>query len=243
MTTIENAISDSPLVVGVKHSLRSAARNADVRSEEDVIMEEEEKMMLDEEITSEEDDNEANDAFLTVSFVGRPGAVANSMSCLNPAEDPSKHRYGLRRSRKQSGSDLERLEMFQSSNAGGLARFPKTKMLGDSEKATNESASGEMLPPTTKPGRGKSVGSLSDFSNKPLNDHELSLVPNPLSVAFSSDVEKPDKLPSAFVSQTSETTAPADKRKVTISAMPPVSRKRGYSIDCKSMKFDYVFTL
>jgi hypothetical protein len=218
MTSVEISLGNSSLA-GVKHSLRSATRGSVERLEEEALMQEEEKMMMDEEITSEEDpDDDADHDSLA--------AGSKSVTSIEPVDDASNHHYGLRRRRRQSGSDLERLEMFQSTKAGGLAKSSKQKPL-PSAKALLSPASKAMPPPSARSRRLKSAGK----SDSAISESDALLVPNPLSMPVEVD-------------KTSQSTASAplvgdgtiDRRKVTISTQPTVSRKRGYSIDCKLQK-------
>jgi hypothetical protein len=137
--TNENAIGGTALVnptapgSALKHSLRSATRAKDEELEEAALIREEEKVMDedDEEITSEEDYETAEGAekvertMLTVALVNSAVEGRKLSDDSGDPTDPSKHRYGLRKRRRQSGEDLRRLEHFQSTTEGGLARAPK----------------------------------------------------------------------------------------------------------------------
>jgi hypothetical protein len=103
----------------------------------------------DEEVTSEEEepDTEATErAMLTVALVksvvetrggggegggATPGATAGKGDTCGSENhgggpgSPGYHAYGLRKRRRPSGQDLERLEHFQSTKNGGLARMAK----------------------------------------------------------------------------------------------------------------------
>ena len=196
MTTIDNRLAEDS-IVGVKHSLRSATRGAEEMMEEEALIQEEEKMM-DDEIFSDDSDGR--------SSVGRSGS---EKQVGDADDDESSHHYGLRKRRRQSGSDLERLEMFQCSKAGGLAKSSKPKPVP--AKTVLSPASKAMPPPGVRGKKTKSAQKGLDFK-------DISLVPNPLSMVGD---------------EFDEPTAPTDKRKVTISKQPVSGRKRGYSIDCK----------
>jgi hypothetical protein len=137
--TNENSIGGTALVnpaapgSGLKHSLRSATRAKEEELEEATLIREEEKVMdeNDEEITSEEDSETAEAAekvertMLTVALVNSAVEGRKLSDDSGDPSDSSKHRYGLRKRRRQSGEDLKRLEHFQSTTEGGLARVPK----------------------------------------------------------------------------------------------------------------------
>lgn len=138
--TNEHSLGGTTVVnpAGLKHSLRSATKAKVVEElEEAALIREEEKIMVvhDEEITSEEDvGSESTDihgkmerAMLTVALVSSVVEEnrKRSHSEADDSSDPSKHRYGLRRRRRAAGEDLKRLEHFQSSTEGGLARTVK----------------------------------------------------------------------------------------------------------------------
>ena len=194
MTTIDNRLAEDS-IVGVKHSLRSSTRGAEELLEEEALIQEEEKMM-DDDIFSDDSDGR--------SSMGRSGSTGKH-AAGDADDDESSHHYGLRKRRRQSGSDLERLEMFQCSKAGGLAKSSKPKPVPS--KTVLSPASKAMPPPGSRGKKTKSAQKGLDFK-------DISLVPNPLD-GF--DVPA----------------APTDKRKVTISKQPASGRKRGYSIDCK----------
>jgi hypothetical protein len=135
--TNENSIGGTALVnsatTGLKHSLRSATRAKEEQLEEATLIREEEKVMDedDEEVTSEEDSETADAAekmertMLTVALVNSVVDARKLSDDTGDPTDPSKHRYGLRKRRRQSGEDLKRLEHFQSTTEGGLARVAK----------------------------------------------------------------------------------------------------------------------
>jgi len=166
--TNENSIGGTALMnpVGVKHSLRSATKAKVEELEEAALIREEEKIMHveDEEVTSEED-CETNDAaekiertMLTVALVEsvvQTRKRSHDSADTTSSDDASKHRYGLRRRRRQSGSDLKRLEHFQSTTEGGLARSKKREMADDQSEhddaSTRGSASMKATPHSTPP--------------------------------------------------------------------------------------------
>ncbi|GKY94971.1 hypothetical protein MPSEU_000461800 [Mayamaea pseudoterrestris] len=210
MTTIDNRISQDSLVGGGhKHSLRSGTRGAEERLEEEALIQEEEKMM-DDDIFSEDSSHGEDDS----PTLGRNGTAK---STGDGDDDESSHHYGLRKRRRQSGSDLERLEMFQCSKAGGLAKSSKAKP-ASSAKSLLSPASKAMPPPGTRGRKSKSGQKALDFGG--LNHKDISLVPNPLSMIGDS-----------LFDDGAAAAPPNDKRKVSISTQPVVGRKRGYSID------------
>jgi hypothetical protein len=252
MTTVENALGATAIDVrGVKHSLRSNDNsNADAETffEEAALVKEEEKLMEDEEITSEEDIDDADvDANITValvkSLVDNHAPVARPTTRLLPAAtttgSDSNRRYGLRKRRRQSGADLERLEHFQSSKDGGLARSRTS-----SEDVGVGLDDFTMPPPAyavTSTGKPSSMKKSTVYSrrlnprvtpaSKPSQQGEssdaahVSLVPNPLTRQF---ITKPAKVSGGELTG-------LEPKKVTINNPPVTNRKRGFSIDldCK----------
>jgi len=126
----------------MKHTLRSASKTKTTDSLEDAaLVKEEDKMMVDdEEVTSVEDNAEAAErTMLTVALVhsvveshGKPGRVKteDTSGSTTPTADDKKPtddgpvspgRYGLRKRRRPSGQDLERLEESQSADNRGQA--------------------------------------------------------------------------------------------------------------------------
>jgi hypothetical protein len=235
----------------LKHSLRSAAK-AKEDAEEKALMDEEEKLMEDEEVTSEEDpdddEEETERAMLTAALVNSVveshspkwhQAKAESEGKAKPdASDDDSRRYGLRKRRRASGKDLERLEHFQSSSDGGLARANRS----------SDSEPDETMPPPPKVKRGEPTkpsalkktvasGYKSSAAHKPVTS-----VPNPLSKQIQStyaSLPTSGTLPAASSGALAPNPLSAsellpEKRKVTINE-PKESRSRVFSIDldCK----------
>jgi len=260
---------------GLKHSLRSAtkakaaaAESSEEFNEEAAFIKEEEKMMAeDEEVTSEEEDHETVErTMLTValvkSVVDRHKSSGDDTHDTGGKDDEdTKQRYGLRKRRRPAGEDLKRLEHFQSTKEGGLARQKHEQP----KAAQHPSAAAPMpLPPQLKrdpasshPGA-PSLSSSREPPQVPISN--ASSVPNPLSSkavqppsillpSSASKVSKPDlsasfpstvpcPLPAATFEGKPESTAsleePVEKRRVTINETAN-NRMRGFSIDmdCK----------
>lgn len=255
----------------MKHSLRSAVVAQVDAAETALLVNEEEKLMAtndivdDEEVTSEEEepDNEATErAMLTVALVksvvetralNHPGAPAGTPS------SPGAHAYGLRKRRRPSGQDLERLEHFQSTKDGGLARVAKAP---DVSTAPTGSAALLQHPPQEPPKLKKSVDSrdMKPPARPPrppnLVQSAASSVPNPLLNKMDSPATAPvsatvhleslssyllpdqdpgrNAFPVAVASEAQVAGASAesaDRRKVTINEPELSSRKRGFSVD------------
>lgn len=254
--TRENGIGGTAVVApGLKHSLRSAskAKAEAERLEEVALMKEEEKMMMDdEEITSEEDnDDETRErTMLTVALVKSVVETRPADSGpRSPGGDSQSSRYGLRKRRRASGSDLERLEHFQSSKDGGLARGTKPPAEPDEEQAmpppsVKAKATKPKSAPTTKRMTFPNLGTPTEATTDAVEPLQpMSSVPNPLlrpvlapspaPLAHPGNPAYGSSVPYALSSASASAAAPdSDKRKVTIQEdVNLISRKRGLSID------------
>lgn len=212
--------------------------------EEDKMMEDEE-ITSDEDADGEDDKDVTERAMLTVALVKSvvdsrgeaaaagdqrreaaaappPPASAESGGggAGEPPESPNSHRYGLRKRRRASGHDLDRLETFQSSNAGGLARAGGDKnspellpaappdqqpqALVAAVPATPLEAAAAAKPPKRSPQRPKGASPRSKKATaaaaftaaaaekpQPPMASSSSFVPNPLAVPFVDDSQGP----------------------------------------------------
>jgi hypothetical protein len=160
--TLTSVTTTTPATATLKRSLLAPAQsNQDILLLEDaVLVHEEDKLMHDEEITSvesneveiddadEDDDigeaeNDVDQTLLTV-------AIVNSLDkTKNKAEASDSFKDRLRKRRRRSGQDLERLEHFQTSGEGALARQPQpppvliSSSLTPSANATTTSAASQ----------------------------------------------------------------------------------------------------
>lgn len=223
----------------------------------------------DEEVTSEEEepDNEATErAMLTVALVksvvetrslNHPGAPVGAPS------SPGSHAYGLRKRRRASGQDLERLEHFQSTKEGGLARVTKAPDLPTPTAAREPLPSLTLSQPRQEPPKPKRVVDSRDMKPPALPPRPPNLaqsarsaVPNPLLNKMDSPAIAPVNaklesltscllpdqdpgrkvVPMVVASDVPGASAEAaDKRKVTINEPDLGNRKWGFSVDldCK----------
>jgi hypothetical protein len=277
-TTVVSATSSAATATSpgsMKHSLRSAVVAQVDAAETELLVKEEEKLMAhndvveDEEVTSEEEepDNEATErAMLTVALVksvvetrglNHPGAP------LGTPSSPGSHAYGLRKRRRPSGQDLERLEHFQSTKDGGLARVTKGPDSPTATAVRGSSPSLTLPQPAQDPPKPKKVVGRRDMKPPALPPRPPNLVqsgtssvPNPLLNKMDSPATAPvsaklDSLTSCLLpdQDTGRKVIPmvlvsdvlgvsseaADKRKVTINEPDLSNRKRGFSVDldCK----------
>jgi hypothetical protein len=276
-----NASGGTAVVNPSHRALRSASKSKSSPTTADplevVLMNEEEKM-LDEEVTSIEDNDHeetselsVEDTMMTVALVksvveahGRGGNDDDDAGGKdNPSEAKEGGRYGLRKRPRAAGQDLARLEHFQTTNEGGLARLAKP--LAPTERISPQDAAAaqknEKPPPSTTARRRGSQTRPPPVVMVP--DSQLSSsVPNPLSRAihpgdpsFGADTVK--ILDSTAFEQQSLTRVPcplsgidesiekkpmaysdggsADRRNVTFNEPLTGVRVRGFSmdIDCK----------
>ena len=173
--------------LGNHRALRSATKK-NAEAEEVALMNAEEKMM-DEEITSVEDnqDESMERTMMTVALVksvvetkyrgdgGDKAGGSERKSCDNDAKKGS--RYGLRKRRRPSGQDLERLEHFQSTSDGGLARTSPR------EPPVKNCSSGSAPPPGQGPVRSapsQSVTTKREAKPRSLVKQRVVPLPNPL---------------------------------------------------------------
>jgi hypothetical protein len=275
-TTVVAATSSAAAATSpgsMKHSLRSAVVAQADAAETELLVKEEEKLMAsndvveDEEVTSEEEepDNEATErAMLTVALVksvvetralNYPGAPSGAPS------SPGSHAYGLRKRRRASGQDLERLEHFQSTKDGGLARVSKAPDLPISSAVREPLPSPTLPQPRQEPPKPKRVVDSKDMKPpalppRPPNlmQSSTSAVPNPLLNKMDSPANAPvnaklESLTSCLLPEQNQgrkvvpmvvasdvlgagsSTEAADKRKVTINEPDLGNRKRGFSVD------------
>jgi len=201
--TNENTIGGTvamaaPTAAGLKHSLRSAtkaaARSSKQELEESAFQDAEEKMMdgevvEDEEVTSIEsvEEEKMEETMFQVALMksvvettNSPGGGGSGDIIDDPSkEDGLKHR--LRKSRRRSGQDLERLERLQSTSEGGGLAHRVIKEEGHHHPAT----------PLGKKRQRQSAGS-SDRKRGAVPPPTLSSsVPNPLSDPLSLTVNIP----------------------------------------------------
>ncbi len=174
-----------------------------LENQEQAFVQAEEKLMdEDEEVTSVESGN-VEDAMVNIALV---------QSVVETSGDPNlKER--LRKRPQPSGRDLERLERFQSSGEGGLARMK----VEPSEPSTVPN-------PLLKPHWLKAIPKQSPERKAKLEPPpEVATVPCPLP-AISSEV-----------TQDSSDGHPSESRRRVNFEDPPVTRPRGFSIDldCK----------
>jgi hypothetical protein len=138
--------------------------------------------------------------------------------------------YSLRKRRRSAGEDLRRLEHFQASKDGGLARSAPRRRPQQHERLVATT-------PRTTNRTVKAAPSRSGPVPPPLSSSSLLLVPNPLAMPVSTSAP----VPSTDVRPARPDQMSVDsKKKVTIShpGHPAVvSRARGFSIDLDNCEF------
>lgn len=132
-TTLVNPSSERVLRSATKNPLMASTSGKEEHLHDVALVEAEERLM-DEEITSVEDNHEEMSSvehnMVTAALVeSSRDALTNHVQDEEEKKDYSDHtddgkegRYGLRKRRRPTGQDLERLEHFQSSKDGGLMR-------------------------------------------------------------------------------------------------------------------------
>jgi len=264
---------------GMRRILRSSTSKHVEDSDlmENLAFVQEEDKIIDEEVTSLEDNDAHDDAevvedvMVTAALMrsvvdtgGKNGKVSKDaiIDADSPQEDDEKGgRYGLRRRRKASGHELERLETMQSSDEGGLARQPK-KPQGPLHPAPAPPApfvAKAVLPKPPKnppkkvfhhPGNPVTKANMGHLIPPPMFPPVITSVPNPLAISpvpaatlspkgaspmlEPNPVDVPCPLP---VGSDVGISGESEKKSVTMSeplVMGP-SRQRGFSIDmeCK----------
>lgn len=245
----------------LRHALRSAAKGGtptEERMEEAALIHAEEKM-LDEEITSEEDEAPVDGDLYPVSIMKGEGDEEEA----SDDEGGAKTRYGLRKRRRPTGQDLERLERCQTSDEGGLAR--------SSSKERLKKPSGSIDATAESDGGGTEKTTASTVAASPRIVPKTSLVPNPLALsakasgpsetgtlpsrgsAKSATQDKsrtpmavPCPLPAAPFEDAPEPVPSTERaKKVNFQQPSEIGRIRGFSIDmdceyyvCLSLEFD-----
>jgi hypothetical protein len=239
----------SPAATGLKHSLRSAtkATSRAKELEESAFQDAEEKMMdevvmEDEEVTSVEsveDDDKMEETMMQVALMKsvvetthNPGGGSSDIIGDSKEKDGLKQR--LRKCRRRSGQDLERLEHLQSTSIGGMAQ----RVVKEEDHPA---------PPVGKK-RQRQPSSAADDRKRGSAPALSNSIPNPLPSPLPSTEIRPGTkikqeadFPDNLTSQLAAAAPPNvsaessdNKRKVNFNE-PMGTRTRGFSIDldCK----------
>lgn len=137
--TNDQAISVAKIIKPRTTSIKLSFQCGENKASKSILIDREflnaEEKMMDEEITSIEstldEDENVEQAMLTAALINSVAEStiagnSDSVNHINPNNQHSKEsrRYGLRKVRRSSGSDLKRLEHFQTTRDGGMARAP-----------------------------------------------------------------------------------------------------------------------